>query len=260
MRKFLVLGLLVACGPQAPYSDVEQSALSKTYAEVVCDQVFDCDCPLEEWLDKTTCINQLESLVGEGQTRAQQADASYDPECVAERLNVSLTNQCLERDEPRKTCLIFHGSRSEGMPCDIFDVHNRMSNCEQGLYCNAVNSICEDPDKELLPQLGEGDACLTEDGEPYGNCDPFEGLFCDSSLAIPECRPRPGEGEPCSTASEVFRPCRVGNICAASGQCKALARLGESCSYSLECESARCEANTCVETFRLPGGCSGYFL
>ncbi len=260
MRLLLVLACLVSCGPQAPYSNVEQSTLAKTYSEVVCDQIFDCNCPLEEWLEKDSCLGQLESLLAEGRKRAEQAGAIYDPDCVAKRLNVSLTNQCLEGVESRESCLIYHGSEGEGMPCVIFDVHNRMSNCEQGLRCNAVNSICEDPNKEHLPQLAEGEACLTEEGKPYGNCDPFQGLFCDTTVPIPECRPRPFEGEPCSTGGEIFRPCRLGNFCAMSGQCQALASLGESCSHGLECESARCDNDVCVESFRLPGGCSGFLL
>ena len=139
-------------------------------------------------------------------------------------------------------CRSYNAERvGSGANCDI----NAGPLCQTGLSCivevEGFSAVFR-----CRPRVGEGATCAPGLPDHCG-----EGLYCagtDISGVLPdiegECRPLPGEGQPCGEAP-AFQVCQNGFVCA-QNICSARSSLGENCTDDSLCYSGHCESGTCA--------------
>jgi hypothetical protein len=249
-----LFGLFVACsnvGSSEGGSDfdpIPEDELPEQASAAVCELLFGCDCENPGYADEPQCVEDLMQENTEAQMAAQEAGLSYDPDCAGDQVGAYLEHGCspeLLDVDCDGFCQAYHGEVQAGGSCTIVS-GTFWSDCAQGLLClnGTCDALCDD---ELL---GEGDACLDDQGESLGACDSEQGLLCDYESGT--CKALPGPGEPCF-GGEV---CAAGAICdfQNGGVCIAAPKEGDPCEFQcdrgLYCDNPDGMGGTCMA---LPG-------
>lgn len=254
----LALGLAVmACevsedGPQ----DVPLEQAESELQRALCERVFrSCGCEQGSWYgDEQECSEEVVSAVDEIRRVLEQpgfGSLTYDPACMGEYVHLLDSIGCDPTyegpSECEPPCLLVHGTRSEGQPCELYG--ELISDCSPGLRCFGT---CEDP-------CGDGNGSGAGLGQPCTERGCDAGLLCDFG-ATETCLARPGVGERC-----VQNQCEQGAFCdtvdpldpMSESRCFGPRAIGESCRGHAQCASEYCPAGFCAEPPDLGEPCAG---
>jgi hypothetical protein len=261
MRVWICVGVLAGFAASAMPGcgdEEEPSGPGADYAAAICDAMASCDCRDPSYTDRDECFDELYGEYVSGERRAEARGWTFDPDCLEASLAYIEDVGCMNVPEIIEAhlwtdfCQLFYGDAEPGEPCEpAFGL--RMSGCEQGIICSpGAEYLCYDFD-DPPPELGEGEACLDDEGFIIGDCDYDAGLVCHWEAGT--CVVPSAEGEHCRNDY----PCDYDTWCdeetdPSNPVCVPRKPLGEPCESMIECESLEC-FDVCVE--REPEACEG---
>ncbi|MBK6920213.1 MAG: hypothetical protein IPH07_22625 [Deltaproteobacteria bacterium] len=243
----VLLGVVSACGPEAPRRDAQR------YAESYCAAILQCDCA-PRWDDAAACEHDVLARM---EAVLDQSDVKLDRECFDRLLERVADDPCsawFPDQPPMPFCLSIVSDRELGEPCAEAAVPGLpYPPCAAGLQCTNVGHVCVGP---TTPGIGK----------PAGDsCDPTLDEACNLQEFCPldgVCRPKQPDGEPCSDFG-----CKPGLYCAgahSTGEGLCVPQLAEgdpcdaydylACGYELQCSytTGRCEPRNACSTLESP--------
>lgn len=256
-------GLIAGCGGDQgssassvghEYMSIPEDRAESTLARELCYLMVEgCDCSRQVFGSVEQCVDATTQQLEEDFARAREDGLVYDPECMAQQVNLySIDWACLTFTELTQglqvgidtpSCKVYTGTVPLEGRCQLYPMALG-DDCAPELLC--VGSTCQAV-PEFTPRA-EGEACdvRTDACEPGTAClaPPDDPAGTDT-----RCTRLPGEGEACTVG------CDVGLWCAVSEDgleavCRTPPGEGEACGPPpTRCApGAYCEGTVCAPT------------